>query len=268
MRVEPIAVGCYAHDIKRGGHGMPITRDLSDKYRFSKSLFFLNDSFFDKDWPCFGKRNHSKAEGNGNSQTIPIIGNSLTVPDNVPDILNADIPIIGTDKLFYRPSEWPERQPLVKILAYCLMPNHLHLLLKEIVDGGISFFMKKLGQSMSNHFNEKYDTIGSIFQGSYKGKTIKQDEYLKILAVYIMVKNPFELYPKGYAAALKNFEDAWQWALQYPFSSLPDYASKRKSPIIDKDILGEIFETPGEFKSFAKDYMLWKAEQFGAVALK
>ncbi len=53
-------------------------------------------------------------------------------------------------------------------------------------------------------FNVKYKTKGSIFQGSYKGKTIETDDYLKRLAVYIMVKNSFELYPGGIKLAMQN----------------------------------------------------------------
>ena len=51
MRVEPITIGGYAHDLKRGGHGVPIIRDIDDQYRFVRSLYYLNDVFIDKDWP-------------------------------------------------------------------------------------------------------------------------------------------------------------------------------------------------------------------------
>ena len=209
---------------------MPITKDLNDQYRFVRSLYYLNDLFFDKNWSTVALRN---------SPTVP------------------------SDKLFFRPLEWPARKPIVEILAYTLMPNHLHFLLKEIRENGIALFMKKLGQSMTNHFNEKYKSKGSIFQGGYKGKTITEDDYLRYLAVYIMVKNPFELYPNGgLEGAIKNFDDAWQWAIDYPFSSLGDYAGKRKnSPILKKGLLGEIFSKPCDFKNFAKDCILGRKSE-------
>ena len=118
--------------------------------------------------------------------------------------------------------------------------------------------MQKLGQSMTNHFNEKYRQKGSIFQGSYKGRTVEDDNYFRYLAVYVMVKNPFELYPKGgLEGSRKNFDDAWDWAIDYPFCSLADYAGKRKnSPILEKGLLGEIFSKPSDFKNFAKDCIL------------
>lgn len=196
---------------------MPIVNDEADKWRFLRSLFYMNDKFFEPSWER------------------------------------------ATDKLglLHWPDSWPKRDPLVLVLGYTLMPNHFHLLLKEIQKGGIAMFMQKLGQSMTNHFNEKYEQTGSLFQGSYKSKTIGKDEYLRYVAVYIMVKNVFELYPNGgLKGATKNFEQAWQWAIAYPFSSLGDYAGERESPIVIKDVLGEIYTNPQNFKKFVRDVIL------------
>lgn len=217
MRVEPFSVDSYVHAIKRGGRGSEIVRDEEDRWRFIKSLFYLNDKFRAQNWED--------------------------------DLYRSKTPI------FERPAIWPDREPLVKILAYILMPNHFHILLQEIEEGGISKFMQGLCGSMTMSFNTKYKSKGSIFQGSYKGKTIDTDDYLKRLAVYIMVKNSFELYPGGIQMAMQNFEKAYAWSVDYNFSSLADYASNRKSPIIDKGILGEIFSSSKEFKAFAKDAM-------------
>ena len=106
--------------------------------------------------------------------------------------------------------------------------------------------------------NAKYKEKGSIFQGSYKSRTVQSDSYLRQVIPYIMVKNVFELYPhNGLTGALKNFEDAWQWATQkYIFSSLPVYAHNKNSPIIEQNILHEIFEAPSAFKNTARDMVL------------
>lgn len=156
--------------------------------------------------------------------------------------------------LFFRPESWPKRKPLVAILAYTLMPNHLHLLLKEIREGGVTGFMQKLGQSMTNHHNEKYDEKGSIFQGAYRGRTIDSDEYLRYVAAYIMVKNVFELYPKGgLRGATEGFEDAWKWGTSYRFSSLGDYAGTNQLPILERGMIADVFSSVREFKNFARD---------------
>jgi len=218
MRIEPFSVGSYVHAIKRGGRGSEIVRDDEDRWRFIKTLFYLNDEYRNKNWED--------------------------------DLYRQKIP------LFSRPSNWPVRKPLVKLLAYILMPNHFHLILKEIKDGGISLFMQGICGSMTMYFNRKYGSRGSIFQGSYKSKTVNIDEYLGRLAVYVMVKNSFELYQGGIESAIQNFDKAFSWSLDYPFSSLADYGGNRKSPIVEKEILGDLFKSSNQFKIFSKDVML------------
>ena len=213
MRVEPFSIGSYVHVIKRGARGLPIVQNDDDKRRFLRILYYMNDEFLDPYW-------------------------DLATRNRIP---------------YSRLDSWPKRKSIVHILAYTLMPNHTHLLLKEILDGGISEFMKKIGQSMSNHHNEKYKQQGSMFQGSYRGRTIENDEYLRYVAAYIMVKNTFELYPRGgLKGATEHFDDAWRWGTAYPFSSLGDYAGVRKSPILEPEVLGETF-SPRAFKSFCRD---------------
>ena len=155
------------------------------------------------------------------------------------------------------PSQWPEHKPLVAILAFVLMKNHIHFLLKQLREGGITKFMRKLKTGMANSFNIKYNQVGSLFQGKYKGKLIEDDTYLMYLSVYIQVKNAFERYPEGgLNGALKNFDKAYDWAAQDLFTSLGDYAGKRNSPIIEKDVLGGMFSSPEKYKEFAKQCML------------
>lgn len=218
MRVEPFGLDSYLHVLKRGARGLDIVRDESDQWRFLRLLFFMNDQYFDNNWMIVTKNKN----------------------------------------LFHRPNNWPERQPLVDILVYTLMPNHIHLLLREIKNGGVSLFMKKVGQSMTEHANRKYNEKGSLFQGAYKSKTVTTDEYISYVSIYIMVKNVFELYPKrGLKGAQNNFDDAWRWAANYPFSSFGDYAGTRdRSSIIAKGLLGEIFNTPDKFKSYSRDVIL------------
>ena len=160
------------------------------------------------------------------------------------------------------PSGWPERKPLVKILAWTLMPNHFHLLLQEIQDEGVSRFMQRLCGSMSRHFNEKYSEKGSLFQGAYRSRTVDTDEYLRWAIAYILVKNVFELYPGGFKKAVREFEKAWKWGTEvYQFSSLRDYAQGKPSPIIDASFMKEIFTGPGDFKSCARDMITSRLEE-------
>ena len=90
-------------------------------------------------------------------------------------------------------------------------------------------------------FNTKYSEKGSLFQGSYKSRTVDTDEYFSYLAFYIQVKNVLELYPGGLTGAMRNFDDAWQWASQYPFSSFSSYVTDAISLITDHERFLELF---------------------------
>ncbi|MFA6273212.1 MAG: transposase [Candidatus Paceibacterota bacterium] len=205
---------------------MPIVKDESDHWRFLKILRHLNDEYISERWEEELEENVKRGA-----------------------------------KIFDRPINWPKQKPLTSILSYTLMPNHFHILAKETINGGIAKFMQKLGNSMTGHFNLKYGEAGSIFQGSYKARTIQDDKYFRYLAVYIMVKNPMELYPGGLKNARDNFEDAFRWAINYPFCSLADYTGNREySLILEKGLLGEVFSSPKDFKNFAKDFILGRAD--------
>ena len=76
-------------------------------------------------------------------------------------------------------------EKLVSIIAYALLPNHYHFILKEEVEGGISKFMQKLGTSYTKYFNNKYKRTGVLFQGKFKAKEIYSDESLNHISVYV-----------------------------------------------------------------------------------
>jgi len=212
---------------------MNIVRDENDKWRFMQTLRFFNDS-------------HSSLNVLYQLQKLQ---NKSGVTFNVTPQFGESIFKMGW------PPNWPEKDPLVKILCYSLMPNHFHLLLKEIRKSGISTFMKKLGSGFAKYFNIKYGETGRLFQGSYKGKLINEQKYLEYLSVYIQVINVLELFPGGIEKALQDLDKALKLVEEYPFSSYPDFVGLRKSLIIDKDILGEIFPTPAKYKKFVQDVL-------------
>ena len=162
------------------------------------------------------------------------------------------------------------------------MQNHFHLLLMETREEGIATFMQRLGGSMTLCFNAKYEEQGSIFQGGYKGKLVENDDYLRHLIFYILVKNVLELFPGGLSLAMKNFEHAWDWALAYQYSSLHSHATGEYRVILDEAILGELglFGFPHEvsptylesFKCEAKEklthYMTVRDDDFSSLLLE
>jgi hypothetical protein len=110
---------------------------------------------------------------------------------------------------------------------------------------------------MTMRFNLKYEESGSIFQGSVKGKIVDSDAYLRYVASYLMVKNVLELYPGGLARALDNFNDAWEWACSYQFSSMGHYAAGVPCPplTLTSNILKEIYSDNAQFKAGAHEML-------------
>lgn len=125
-------------------------------------------------------------------------------------------------------------KPLVAIGAYSLMPNHFHLQLKEIREGGISTFMQKLGTAYSMYFNIKNDHTGGIFVKPFRSKHIDNDEYLNYLTQYIHL-NAAELFePDWKEGSVKNLKVLEENLGQYQYSSFIDYTS---SPRPERNIL-------------------------------
>ncbi len=80
--------------------------------------------------------------------------------------------------------------PPVTILAYCLLPNHYHLVLRcNDVEGGMSKYMQRIGGGYTMYFNQKNARSGSLFQGTFKAKYIDSDSYLRHILAYVGYNN-------------------------------------------------------------------------------
>lgn len=106
----------------------------------------------------------------------------------------------------------------ITILAYCLMPNHFHFLLRQDSFIPVSALMLRIGTSYSKYFNLKYNQVGSLFQGPFKAKIVDSDAYLLHLSRYIH-RNPI-LTPRVELQA-------------YPWSSYELYIKRKKTRLVD-----------------------------------
>ncbi len=145
---------------------------------------------------------------------------------------------------------------LVAIGAYCLMPNHFHILLKPLVDGGVSAFMKKLSTSYSMFFNKKYERTGALFEGKFKSRHVNSDEYMKYIFSYIHL-NPLKLVQSDWKErGLESIPNGKRYLDEYFFSSYLDFArgERVESKILDIKNFPEYF--PDE-DSFIKEIQEW-----------
>ena len=153
-------------------------------------------------------------------------------------------------------------EPLVAIGAYCLMPNHFHLLLKEISEGGVTSFMEKLGTGYSMYFNKRSKRSGFLFQGNFKAEHVDRDEYLKYLYAYIHL-NPVKLInPDWKEKGIANLGKAKKYLNEYSYSSYLDHGGKEREEaiILTPKEFPSYFEGVREFNDFIKDWLEYKDE--------
>lgn len=152
--------------------------------------------------------------------------------------------------------------PIVEIIAYCLMTNHFHLLIRELEEGGISKFMQKLTTGYTMYFNKKYERNGSLFQGRFKATHVADDRYMKYLISYIHL-NPVKLIePKWKETGIANKARAEQYLEEYTQSSYLDYLGKKRpeNVIIAREALPEYFSLGADFKTFVTEWLTYGPE--------
>ena len=107
----------------------------------------------------------------------------------------------------------------VAIGAFCLMPNHFHLILKPIVDKGVSRYMQKLGTAYTRYFNIKYERTGGLFVSPFRAKHLHTDLYFQHALQYVHC-NPAELFePKWKEGVVRDLPQLKKKLLGYTYSS-------------------------------------------------
>lgn len=125
----------------------------------------------------------------------------------------------------------------VEIIAYCPMPTHLHLILKQLEDNGISNFMSRVLNSYSRYFNIKHERTGPLFEGRFKSVCIKDDIQLLHTTRY--------LHLNATSAGLVDKPEDWQ------FSSYGEYIGTSNRNICNLSVLPDF--SPEKYKQFVND---------------
>lgn len=137
-----------------------------------------------------------------------------------------------------------EKEKLVEIIAYCLMPTHLHLILKQLKKNGISVFMSNILNSYTRYFNTKHKRKGPLWEGRFKNVLIEEDEYLLHLTRYIHL-NPV-------TADLIDKPEDWL------ASSYREYIGENPEEICQYDDILKI--EPNSYKQFVEDRISYQRE--------
>ena len=158
--------------------------------------------------------------------------------------------------------EGEKREKLVRILAYCVLGNHYHLLIEEIKEGGITQFMHKLGLGYASYFNNKYERVGSLYRDKFKSIPVDDELYLQYLLVYINVLNPLGVKnPNWKEEGIKDIESTLEDLKYYLWSTHHEYAGLRNSLIIEKGAFEEILPIPDDYLNLVKNVLVDKKYQ-------
>ena len=232
------------HIYNRGVEKRNIFENDSDYYRFIFALYECNDSKPVRIRERREARNKSKISGQG-----------VTLPT------------------------YQGREAVVEVLAFCLMPNHYHLIVRQSVDKGITYFMKKIGDSYVGYFNEKYQRkgLGSLFQGAFKAVHVSENDQLLNLVSYVFA-NPVGILEYDWKEGIEQPQQAIDFLNTYRWSSYLDSVGVKNFPsVTSREMLFNIFgegglrdvtaeETDNEkerasdnIKKSVEDWILYKA---------
>jgi len=158
----------------------------------------------------------------------------------------------------------------VHLLAYCLMPNHFHFLLKQITIDGMTKLLRRVCTNYVMFFNKKYKRVGTLFQGIYKAVSVETDEYLLHLSRYI------HLNPVLDRVAPCRGMNPPETPIDYPFSSYQNYLGKITTPWVKPEEILSFFKTAQRtslkdilsYQSFVEDYQEDPKEILGRLVIE
>lgn len=227
MNRPPFVTNEYYHVYNRGVDKRQVFMNDDDRYRFLHDLWEFNDE--ENVAPFIRRTSKNPIKTSGDSISPKTVGDTISY----------------------------SKEPLVEISCFCLMPNHYHLLIKQLQDDGLSLFMRKLGIGYTYYFNEKYERSGTLFQGKFKAKHIDNDAYLTQLTKYIHL-NPVDLCePEWKKKGLQNPEMAKDFLKNYRWSSLKDYIGEKNYPsLIQKDLIMSMIGGEPAYQKFITNYFI------------
>lgn len=184
------------------------------------------------------------------------LSDPITLPPRILSLHNSPIQGSTLQQITRMPKNF---YGTIELFAYCLMPNHFHLLIKQRDEKGMKEFLHSIATRYSIYFNKKYKRVGPLFQSIYKAIMVTEEPYLLHLTRYIHI-NPGEHFP--------NLVDA--------YSSYADYLHKRHTPWLNSDFILSFFSPSTlpllkrnhTYQDFVESYKTDSAELLGSLILE
>jgi len=138
-------------------------------------------------------------------------------------------------------------------IAYCLLPNQTHWLIRQDGDQPAGLLPQRVFNSYSKAYNKRYGHSGTLFEGNYRVIPIEEEVYLLHLCRYIHA-NPV-------VHGLMDDVAAW------PYSNYLEWLGERKGTLVDRDFVRACFPEPGSYQAFVEEYLADRRmpEELGAT---
>lgn len=128
----------------------------------------------------------------------------------------------------------------VTVLAYCLMPNHYHFVLRQDGERPLSGFVQAVFNSYTKAFNRMYERSGTLFEGPFQSRLVDKEEHLLHLCRYVH-RNPLD------AGLVQSLGD-------WPYSNYLEWVGEREGTLVDWDFVRSRFDASGAYASFVLDH--------------
>ncbi len=129
----------------------------------------------------------------------------------------------------------------ISIIAYCLLPNHYHLLVYQEKETAAGELPKRVFGGYSRAVNRRYGWEGTLYEGRFKAKTVKDQDFLRHLCRYIHA-NPVK---HGFVDDL----EAWPW------SNYLEWVGKRERTAVNRPLVDAVFGSGKAYADFVADYL-------------
>lgn len=220
---EPFDSNAFYHVYNRGVDKRVVFDGGGDFQRFYESLYLFNDA------------NYRHPGGRSINREVLLAGHEMRAIDRV---------------------------PLVRILSFCLRPNHFHLLLKAREPNGISKFLHRLEMGYANYFNLRNARKGRLWESAFKAKAVDYEEHLQLLPRYIHLNALDGSSVSWRSDGVSNWDIALSVLAADPWSSHGAYMGwKETLPVLDLPTLQEWFPSASDYLTYLKQPKIFGLEE-------
>lgn len=156
-----------------------------------------------------------------------------------------------------------KRDLLVEIIAFCLMPNHIHLILRQLKDNGISKFIQKIASGYPAYFKNKYQIKlkGHFFQDRFVAVHIKTNTQLMVAINYVHTNPAILIDPEWKEKGIKDTEKIIRFLEEYKWSSYQDYLGRRNFPsVTQREFALKVFGGSEICRKWVEEWIEYKGE--------